>query len=169
MRNQLFHANLFPDLSKVTLRRVFKTDRGWVMEADGQDSAVCPGCQSISRSHHSRYWRSLKDLPVQDTPVILRLHVGRWRYRNAGCQRQIFIQHLSEVSRRLQKINRHIYDVRQHIEQLTPRPVFQCDLYGLRRILVLSTFILIACKDDLLPDTDCCITILSKKQSNFPA
>jgi hypothetical protein len=37
MRNQLFHANLFPDLSKVTLRRVFKTDQGWVMEADGQD------------------------------------------------------------------------------------------------------------------------------------
>ena len=97
MRNQLFHANLFPDLSKVTLRRVFKTDQGWVMEADGQDSAVCPGCQSISRSRHSRYWRSLKDLPVQGTPVILRLHVGRWRCRNAGCQRQIFTQHLSEV------------------------------------------------------------------------
>jgi transposase len=97
MRNQLFHANLFPDLSKVTLRRVFKTDQGWVMEADGQDSAVCPGCQSISRSRHSRYWRSLKDLPVQGTPVILRLHVGRWRCRNAGCERQIFTQHLSEV------------------------------------------------------------------------
>ena len=97
MTNQLFHANLFPDLSKMTLRRVFKTDQGWVMEADGQDSAVCPGCQSISRSRHSRYWRSLKDLPVQGTPVILRLHVGRWRCRNAGCERQIFTQHLSEV------------------------------------------------------------------------
>ena len=97
MRNQLFHANLFPDLSKVTLRRVFKTDQGWVMEADGQDSAVCPGCQSISRSRHSRYWRSLKDLPVQGAPVILRLHVGRWRCRNAGCRRQIFTQHLSKV------------------------------------------------------------------------
>ena len=76
---------------------MFKTDQGWVMEADGQDSAVCPGCQSISRSRHSRYWRSLKDLPVQGTPVILRLHVGRWRCRNAGCERQIFTQHLSEV------------------------------------------------------------------------
>ena len=76
---------------------MFKTDQGWVMEADGQDSAVCPGCQSISRSRHSRYWRSLKDLPVQGTPVILRLYVGRWRCRNAGCERQIFTQHLSEV------------------------------------------------------------------------
>src|ERR1700674_4616668 len=49
MTNQLSHANLFPDLSKVTLRRVFKTDQGWIMEAHGQNSAVCPGCQCISR------------------------------------------------------------------------------------------------------------------------
>src|SRR5580704_10163389 len=53
MTNQLSHANLFPDLSNVTLRRVFNTDQGWIMEAHGQDSAVCPGCQSISRSRHS--------------------------------------------------------------------------------------------------------------------
>src|SRR5271168_3784472 len=62
MTNQLSHANLFSDLSNVTLRRVFNTDQGWIMEAHGQNSAVCPGCQSISRSRHSRYWRSLKDL-----------------------------------------------------------------------------------------------------------
>ena len=83
MTNQLSHANLFSDLSNVTLRRVFRTDQGWTIEADGQDSAVCPGCQSISHSRHSRYWRSLNDLPVQGTPVILRLHLGRWRCRNA--------------------------------------------------------------------------------------
>jgi transposase len=88
MTNQLSHANLFSDLSNVTLRRVFKTDQGWTIEADGQDSAVCPGCQSVSRSRHSRYWRSLQDLPVQGTPVILRVHVGRWRCRNAGCKRR---------------------------------------------------------------------------------
>src|SRR5260370_22839783 len=62
------------------------------MEADGQDSAICPGCQSVSRSRHSRYWRSLQDLPIQGTPVILRVHVGRWRCRNAGCERRIFTE-----------------------------------------------------------------------------
>jgi transposase len=66
------------------------------MEAHGQNSAVCPGCQSISRSRHSRYWRSLKDLPVQGTQVILRLHLGRWRCRNAGCERRIFTERLSK-------------------------------------------------------------------------
>ena len=24
---------------------LFKTDQGWITEADGQDSGVCPGCQ----------------------------------------------------------------------------------------------------------------------------
>src|ERR1700693_2809983 len=89
MTNQLSHVNLFSDLSNVTLCRVFETDQGWIMEAHGQNSAVCPGCQSISHSRHSRYWRSLKDLPVQGTQVSLRLHLGRWRCRNAGCQRRI--------------------------------------------------------------------------------
>src|ERR1700722_13043539 len=92
MTNQLSHRNFFPDFSRLTLRRVFKTDQGWTIEADGQDSAICPGCQSVSRSRHSRYWRSLQDLPVQGTPVILRVHVGRWRCRNAGCERQIFTE-----------------------------------------------------------------------------
>src|ERR1700693_6424724 len=89
--------NLFSDLSNVTLRSVFKTDQGWIMEAHGQNSAACPGCQSISRSRHSRYWRSLKDLPVQGTQVILRLRLGRWRCRNAGCERRIFTERLSKV------------------------------------------------------------------------
>jgi transposase len=92
MTNQLSHANPFSDLSNVTLRRVFKTDQGWTIEADGQDSAVCPGYQSVSRSRPSRYRRSLQDLPVQGTPVILRVHVGRWRCRNAGCKRRIFTE-----------------------------------------------------------------------------
>src|SRR5580700_1449959 len=97
MTNQLSHVNLFSDLSNVTLRRVFRTDQGWTMEAHGQNSAACPGCQSISRSRHSRYWRSLKALPVQGTQVILRLHLGRWRCRNAECQRRIFTERLSKV------------------------------------------------------------------------
>jgi transposase len=97
MTNQLSHVNLFSDLSNVTLRRVFETDQGWIMEAHGQNSAVCPGCQSISHSRHSRYWRSLKDLPVQGTQVMLRLHLGRWRCLNAGCQRRIFTERLPKV------------------------------------------------------------------------
>jgi zinc-finger of transposase IS204/IS1001/IS1096/IS1165 len=67
------------------------------MEVHGRHSAACPGCRSISRSRHSRYWRSLKDLPVQGTPAILRLRQGCWRCRDAGCERRIFTERLSKV------------------------------------------------------------------------
>jgi hypothetical protein len=88
---------LLPDLSKVTLRRMVKTDHGWIMEAHGQNSAIRPGCQRISHSRHSWYWRSLRDLPVQGTQVILRLRLGRWRCRNAVWERRIFTESLSKV------------------------------------------------------------------------
>src|SRR5690348_4213232 len=97
MTHELSYPNLLPDLSKLTLRHAFMTDQGWVVEADGQNAAVCPDCQMISRSRHSRYRRCLRDLPVQGTPVSLRLHLGRWRCRNPDCQRRIFTERLAEV------------------------------------------------------------------------
>jgi transposase len=97
MTNESFHPNLLPDRSELTLRRTFRTDQGWVVEADGQNAAVCPDCQTLSRSRHSRYWRCLQDLPVQGTPVLLRLRLGRWRCRNPDCPRRIFTERLAAV------------------------------------------------------------------------
>ncbi len=39
------------------------------------------------RLRHSQQRRLLQDLPVQSIPMILRLHLGRWRCRHAGCER----------------------------------------------------------------------------------
>ena len=39
------------------------------------------------RLRHSEHWRLLQDLPVQSIPMILRLHLGRWCCRHAGCER----------------------------------------------------------------------------------
>jgi transposase len=97
MTKELSYPNLLPDLNELTLRRTFKTDQCWVVEADGQNAAVCPDCQTISHSRHSRYRRCLRDLPVQDTPVMLRLHLGRWRCRNPDCPRRIFTERLADV------------------------------------------------------------------------
>jgi transposase len=96
MIDQLSHASLFSDSSIVTLR-VWQDPPRLHQEVHGRDSAACPGCRSISRSRHSRYWRSLKDVAVQGTPVILRLRQGRWRCRDAGCERRIFTERLSKV------------------------------------------------------------------------
>jgi transposase len=58
---------------------------------------VCPDCQTLSRSRHSRYRRCLRDLPTQGTPVSLRLHLSRWRCRNPDCRRRIFTERLAAV------------------------------------------------------------------------
>ena len=86
-----------PDLSELTLRRTFKTDQGWVVEPDGQNAAVCPDCRTLSHSRHSRYRRCLRDLPVQGTPVLLRLRLSRWRCRNPHCRQRIFTERLADV------------------------------------------------------------------------
>jgi hypothetical protein len=92
MTNQLSHQNFFPDLSKLTLRRVFKTEQAWIMEAEGQDSAVCPFVRLSWLPIHFTLARSLQDLPIQGTPVLIRLRVSRWHCRNAGCARRIFTE-----------------------------------------------------------------------------
>ena len=59
------------------------------MEAHGHSSAVCTGCHSVFALAPEPVL-ALKDLPVQGTQVILRLHLGRWRCRNDGCERRMF-------------------------------------------------------------------------------
>jgi hypothetical protein len=52
--------------------------------AQGADTFKLRGrAHCLCRHRHSRYWRCLQDLPIQGTPVLIRLHVGRWRCRNA--------------------------------------------------------------------------------------
>src|SRR5215472_2301117 len=88
---------LFADLNGLTVRSVVRSD-GWIVEAEGQSSAVCPSCGVVSHSRHSRYWRQLNDLPLQGTCVQLKLRLGRWRCRTPGCVRQIFAERVAGVS-----------------------------------------------------------------------
>src|SRR4051794_27916624 len=45
-------------------------------------AASCPGCRTESRRVHGHYWRCLGDLPCFGRPVILRVHVRRFRCVN---------------------------------------------------------------------------------------
>ena len=56
-----------------------------------------PGCQKISRSRHSRYGRTLKDLPAHGGKVTLKLRVNRWRCRNQRCAVRFFTMPLGGV------------------------------------------------------------------------
>ena len=57
-------------------------------------SARCPLCGRRSRSVHSWYARTVSDLPVSRTVVVLRLRVRRFFCRVPSCPRRIFTERL---------------------------------------------------------------------------
>lgn len=60
--------------------------------------AYCPACHHASDSLHSRYSRTLHDLPWQGSTVVLRLDVRRFRCRTHDCPRVTFAEALPVVS-----------------------------------------------------------------------
>jgi len=63
-----------------------------------QASVPCPLCAMPARRIHSRYGRTLADLPWADYRVCLQLRVRRWFCRNRHCQRRIFTERLPTVT-----------------------------------------------------------------------
>jgi transposase len=53
-------------------------------------SALCPGCQRETTRVHSRYQRTLADLPLAHTPVQLHLSVRRFFCDSTTCTRTTF-------------------------------------------------------------------------------
>lgn len=60
-------------------------------------SAPCPRCGTPSDRVHSRYRRTVADLPCHDRPVALRLVVRRFRCLDPGCPQRIFCERLPEL------------------------------------------------------------------------
>jgi transposase len=57
-------------------------------------TALCPRCAAPSDRVHSRYRRTVADLPCYDRPVALRLVVRKFRCRRADCPQDIFCERL---------------------------------------------------------------------------
>jgi transposase len=95
---QFSQNELLPDSGTLTLRSAVRTETGWEVEAVGSDRAACPDCGEVSHSRHSRYWRRLRDLPVQGITVNVRLQLGRWRCRSGECRRGIFVERITGVA-----------------------------------------------------------------------
>ena len=53
---------------------------------------VCPACGQRSSRVHSRYWRTLQDLPWQDRAVMWRVEVRR--FRCSHCPGRIFVERI---------------------------------------------------------------------------
>ena len=92
MAEKLSYKELLSNLNGLTVRSVMQTEQGWVVEAEGSGGSICPDCGVTSHSRHSRYWRKLRDLPLQGVSVTVKVQLGRWRCRNRECLRQIFTE-----------------------------------------------------------------------------
>jgi transposase len=62
--------------------------------------ALCPVCAKRSVRVHSRYTRTLTDLPWQGIPVTVRLRVRRFFCDERTCGRAIFAERLPGVATR---------------------------------------------------------------------
>jgi transposase len=70
-----------------------------ILTSSHQQSAQCPTCSQPSTRVHSRYQRTLGDLPWQGLPVVLRLQARRFRCLNSACPRQTFAESLADAAR----------------------------------------------------------------------
>ncbi len=55
-------------------------------------TSTCPACGLASSSVHSRYGRTLGDLPAHGRRLRIRLAARRFRCRNAACERRVFAE-----------------------------------------------------------------------------
>ena len=63
-----------------------------------QARVPCPLCAIPARRIHSRYERTLADLPWAEYRVRLRLRVRKWFCRNRSCRRRIFTERLPTIA-----------------------------------------------------------------------
>ena len=68
--------------------------------AVSRSEACCPLCGRLTSRIHSRYLRTLQDLPWGPLQVQLRVQVHRFVCQNPDCKRRIFTQPLPELADR---------------------------------------------------------------------
>ena len=67
-------------------------------------TAACPLCQQPSRWVHSRYQRTVADLPLAGTDVVLRIRARKFFCRVPSCARRIFTKRISQFEERVRPV-----------------------------------------------------------------
>jgi transposase len=94
-----FFEHLLPSSTALHLEDVTLDDRQQfiVTVTAVQETAHCPRCAQPSARVHSRYTRTVADLPWADSPVQLLLHVRKFVCTTPDCPRRIFTERLPAV------------------------------------------------------------------------
>ena len=89
-----------PDASTLSLKH-WELDAGshqmTVTVCSTQTVACCPLCQSLTGRIHSRYERTLKDLPLAQFGLTIVLEVCKFFCLNETCRRRIFTERLPTI------------------------------------------------------------------------
>ncbi|WP_442919407.1 transposase family protein [Methylobacterium sp. SyP6R] len=78
-------------------------------------TAGCPGCGEISAQPHSRYTRTLADLPWQGRRVVIAVQTRRWRCPHLHCPRRVFAERLAGVSQAGARRTHRLGDIQHHL------------------------------------------------------
>lgn len=91
-------AGLLPHLDDLTVEDLVARDEEIVLVVSARaQTADCPDCTAHSDRVHSRYSRTLRDLPIGSKSVTLSVRVRRFRCPNRHCRRKTFAERFSEL------------------------------------------------------------------------
>src|SRR5271169_2271577 len=91
--------SLLPDPSCLTLDEMVHRGNVLMMIVSATtNDAICPSCGARSCHIHSRYCRTLRDLPCHGTSVRICLRTHRFYCRSRDCRCRIFTQRLPVVA-----------------------------------------------------------------------
>ena len=90
-------------------------DRVTIVTIATSSQAACPLCGGLSGRVHSRYTRTLADLPWQGRAVAVRMRARRFRCATAGCPRRIFTERLPEIAHPRARRTARLGDAQRHI------------------------------------------------------
>ena len=105
MRTAIATHELLPkglDLENLSI----ETGRVSISLSSGTSRSFCPLCGRGSSRVHSRYSRTVSDLPWHGISVTLEVHARRFFCDEPSCERRIFCERLPEVAARARKTMR---------------------------------------------------------------
>ncbi len=92
-------SRLFPHFRGLRIEALTRTaDRVTIRLSPTRRMARCPRCGRRSAQVHSRYERTLADLPIAGVPVLLQVRVRRFRCRQRRCPQRIFAERLPALT-----------------------------------------------------------------------
>jgi transposase len=93
------HTAVLPIPRSLHVETLLLDEEGLTILASSEATDVpCPICGDPAKRIHSRYRRTLADLPWAGVPVSLQLHVRKFFCDNPTCPRTIFVERLAGVA-----------------------------------------------------------------------